>query len=68
MRTLVFRLVEPVDNHVALCHSLGVEAFLDGHAQLILLNTSFSLWSRHGGRHAPNALVQYDVAERVLEA
>jgi hypothetical protein len=64
----VFRLVEPVDNYVALCDSLRVEAFLDSHAQLVLVNTSFPLGSRHGRRHASNALVQYDVAERVLEA
>ena len=66
--TLVFRLVQPVDNHVTLGDSLRVEALFDSHAELVLVNTSFSLRSGHGRRHSSNALVQYDVAERVLEA
>lgn len=66
--TLVFRLVQPVDNHVTLGDSLRVEALFDSHAELVLVNTSFPLRSCHGRRHSSNALVQYDVAERVLEA
>ena len=67
-RALVFRLVQPVDDYVALGDGLRVEALLDRQAQLVLVHASLCLWSRHGRRHASNALVQYDVAKRVLEA
>ena len=64
----MFGLVQPVDYHVTLGHGLRVEALLDRQPQLVLVHASLRLGSRHGRGHSADALVQHNVAERVLEA
>lgn len=67
MRTLVFRLVEPVDDDVALGDAKSVEVLPHGHCQLVLVYSSFRFCACHGRRHAADALAKDDVAEWVLE-
>jgi len=66
-RTLVFRLVQPVNDDVALADPKSIEILPYSQCQLIFLYSPFRFRACHGRRHASYALVEDDVTERVLE-
>jgi hypothetical protein len=66
--TLVFRLVEPVDDDMALRDAQRIEVLAHSECQLVLVYSSLCFGACHGRRHSPDALVEHDVTERVLEA
>jgi hypothetical protein len=66
-RTLVFGLVQPVDDDVGLCHAERIEVSPHRHRDLFLWYSSFRLRLSHGWGEATDALPEDDVAERVLE-
>jgi hypothetical protein len=65
--TLMLRLVQPVDNDIGLGHAQRIEVLAHCQSELVLVDPSFRLWSRHGGRKAADALAKDDVAQWVLE-
>jgi hypothetical protein len=65
--TLVFRLVQPVDNDISLGDAQRVEVLPHCQRQLIFVHPPFRLFACHCWREAPNALAEHDVAEWVLE-
>ena len=67
VRTLVFCLVQPVNDDVALGDSKSIEVLPHSHCQLVFVYSSFRLCACHGRRHASYALAKDDVAEWVLE-
>ena len=67
LRTLVFCLVQPVDDDVALGDSKSIEVLPYSHCKLIFMHSSFRFRACHGRRHASYALTEDDVAEWILK-
>lgn len=67
VRTLVLRLVQPVNDDVALVDSQSIEILPYSHGQLVFVHSSFRFGAQHGRRHASDPLAEDDVTERVLE-
>lgn len=67
LRTLMFCLVQPVDDDVALADTKRIEVLPHSHCKLVFVYPSFRFCAYHSRRHASYTLTEDDVAERVLE-
>lgn len=66
-RTLILRLVQPVNNHICLSDAQRIEVLSYCQRQHVLVLPPLRFRSRHGRREASDALVEHDVAEGVLK-